>query len=30
VPDHHAGLWAETLKVERRDLAVYAEASQWN
>ena len=30
VPDHHAGLWADTLKVERRDLAVYAEVAQWN
>ena len=30
VPDHHAGLWADTLKVEHRDLAVYAEVAQWN
>ena len=30
VPDHHAGLWADTLKVERRDLIVYAEAASWN
>jgi transposase len=30
VPDHHASLWNDALKVERRDLAVYAEASQWN
>jgi transposase len=30
VPAHHARLWGETLNVERRDLAVYAEAAQWN
>jgi transposase len=30
VPGHHASLWADTLKVERRELAVYAEAAQWN
>lgn len=29
VPAHHARLWDETLKVERRDLAVYAEAASW-
>jgi hypothetical protein len=27
VPEHHQLLWDETLKVDRRDLAVYAEAS---
>jgi transposase len=30
VPEHHASLWADTLKVERRDLAVYAEVASWN
>jgi transposase len=30
VPPHHEGLWVETLKVERRDLAVYAEVASWN
>lgn len=30
VPAHHARLWDETLKVERRDLAVYAEVASWN
>lgn len=29
-PDHHRRLWDDTLKVERRDLAVYAEAASWN
>lgn len=30
VPAHHARLWDDTLKVERRDLAVYAEVASWN
>ncbi len=30
VAAHHESLWADTLKVERRDLAVYAEVAQWN
>jgi hypothetical protein len=30
VPDHHAGLWAETLAVERRPLAVYEEVTTGN
>ena len=30
VPDHHATLWAETLAVERRPLAVYEEVATWN
>jgi hypothetical protein len=30
VPDHHAVLWANTLAVERRPLAVYEEASTWS
>jgi transposase len=30
IPAHHARLWAETLRVERRELAVYEEASSWN
>lgn len=30
VPDHHAALWNDTLKVEHRDLAVYAEVVPWN
>jgi len=30
VPAHHAGLWQSTLKVARRDLAVYEEVGQWN
>jgi hypothetical protein len=30
VPDHHAALWAETLAVERRSLAVYEEVATWN
>ena len=29
-PAHHQRLWDETLKVERRDLAVYAEVASWN
>jgi transposase len=30
VPAHHQRLWDETLKVERRNLAVYAEAASWS
>jgi transposase len=30
VPEHHAALWAHTLEVERRPLAVYEEVAQWN
>jgi len=30
VPGHHAHLWADTLHVERRPLAVYEEVGQWN
>jgi transposase len=30
VPEHHRRLWDETLKVDRRDLAVYAEVASWN
>jgi transposase len=30
VPEHHAGLWADTLAVERRPLAVYEEVATWN
>lgn len=30
VPDHHQRLWDDTLKVERRDLSVYAEVASWN
>jgi transposase len=30
VPDHHAALWADTLAVERRPLAVYEAAATWN
>ncbi len=30
VPGHHAQLWAETLQVEQRPLAVYEEVGQWN
>jgi hypothetical protein len=30
VPGHHAALWARTLDVERRPLAVYEEAGAWN
>jgi hypothetical protein len=30
VPGHHATLWARTLDVERRPLAVYEEAGTWN
>jgi hypothetical protein len=27
VPAHHAGLWAQTLRVEQRPLTVYAEVA---
>jgi len=30
VPEHHARLWQEALKVERRSLKAYEEAAQWN
>ena len=30
VPDHHAALWADTLAVEQRPLAVYEEVATWN
>jgi transposase len=30
VPEHHARLWQDALRVERRPLAVYEEASSWN
>ncbi len=30
VPEHHAALWADTLKVEPRPLQVYQEVSEWN
>jgi len=30
VPDHHAALWADTLTVERRPLAVYEEVTTWS
>jgi transposase len=30
VPAHHAALWADTLAVERRPLAVYEEVATWN
>lgn len=30
VPAHHERLWDETLKVERRDLSVYAEVASWS
>jgi hypothetical protein len=30
VPDHHAALWADTLAVERRPLAVYEEVAPWS
>jgi len=30
VPDHHAGLWADTLAVEQRPLAVYEEVATWS
>jgi hypothetical protein len=30
VPDHHAALWHETLRVERRPLDVYEEVGRWS
>lgn len=30
IPQHHARLWSEVLKVERRELAVYEEAGTWS
>jgi hypothetical protein len=27
IPEHHARLWRETLRVERRDLGVYEEVA---
>jgi transposase len=30
VPEHHAALWADTLGVERRSLAVYEEVGAWS
>src|SRR5262249_12282888 len=30
VPDHHTALWADTLAVEQRPLAVYEEVATWN
>jgi len=30
VPEHHAALWQDTLKVEQRPLQSYQEASQWS
>jgi hypothetical protein len=30
VPEHHAGLWREVLRVEQRPLAVYEEVGQWS
>ena len=30
IPAHHAALWQDSLQVERRGLAVYEEAGQWN
>jgi hypothetical protein len=30
VPAHHAALWADTLAVEQRSLAVYEEVATWN
>jgi len=29
VPEHHAALWQETLRVERRPLQTYREVVQW-
>jgi hypothetical protein len=29
IPEHHAKLWAETMRVDHRPLAVYEEAT-WN
>lgn len=30
VPEHHQGLWKQTLDVQRRDLRVYEEAGTWS
>jgi transposase len=30
VPEYHAALWREVLRVEERDLAVYEEVASWN
>jgi hypothetical protein len=30
VPEHHAALWEEVLRVERRPLSVYEEVGQWS
>jgi transposase len=30
VPEHHRHLWETTLKVDRRDLSVYAEVASWS
>ena len=30
VPSHHEKLWAETMRVERRDLSIYDEVSSWS
>ena len=30
VPAHHAALWADTLAVEQRPLAVYEEVATWS
>jgi hypothetical protein len=30
VPEHHARLWQQTLKVEQRPLDVYEAVSQWS
>lgn len=30
VPEHHAALWQETLRVEQRPLTIYEEVTQWN
>lgn len=30
VPEHHAALWQETMRVEQRPLQVYQEVSQWS
>lgn len=30
VPEHHAALWQQTMRVEQRPLQVYEEAAQWS
>ena len=30
LPDHHANLWKEVLKVEQRSLSAYEEVTEWN